>query len=110
MSEVVCSGQSLARLVCAGDDDIRGCRFLLGGVVEKLTPFYILDPLFLGENFAPLGAGGGGTLVLRGIASEVGSSTVFSALQKVLISWWRRLSDPGEGGGLIRQPHFFFSC
>jgi hypothetical protein len=88
---VVCSGESLARLVCVGDNDIRGCRFLLGGVVEKLTPFYILDPLFLGENFAPLGAGGGGTLVLQGVASEVGSSMVFFALRKVPISWWQEL-------------------
>jgi hypothetical protein len=43
MREVVCSGESLARLVCANDDDTRGCRFLLGGVAEKLMPFSILD-------------------------------------------------------------------
>jgi hypothetical protein len=91
MREVVCSGESLAQLVCADDDNTRGCRFLPRGVIEKLTPFSILDPLFLGENFAPLGAGGGGTLVLRGVASEAGSSTVFPALQNVPFSWWQAL-------------------
>jgi hypothetical protein len=93
MKEVIFSGESLARLVCAGKDDTQGCCFLLGGVVEKFLPFSILDPLFLGENFAPLGVGGGSTLVLRGVASEARSSTVLSVLQKVPISGWLALED-----------------
>jgi hypothetical protein len=46
MREVVCTGESLAQLVCANDDDNRGFCFLLGGVAEKLIPFSILDLYF----------------------------------------------------------------
>jgi hypothetical protein len=55
MREVVCSGESLARLVCAAPADTRECRFLLGGVVEKLMPFSILDICFWVNTLLLLG-------------------------------------------------------